>query len=300
MGEEKRKEGGRREERKEEREGGKQEGGWLFKITPAHLEALEYVERKREQGRGRHRIVIGGEQLGAQRLRRWKQELLPNASFVNEYGPTETVVGCSVWMLGGEGGGEEEIGKLKELEELVAAPIGRPIGNTQLYVLGEGRQLQPQNSVGELYIGGAGVARGYVNQEEMTRERFIANPFRGKGKEEEEEEEEEKEEKRGRRLYRTGDLVRWLPNGELQFVGRRDEQVKIRGYRIELGEIEAVLKEQEGVEQAVVVAREQEGGEGEKRLVAYVVPKGYEEKQKERSEGKEGEREKEKESTRRD
>ncbi len=285
--------GGRKEEGKQERgekkrrekRGGKQEGGWLFKITPAHLEALEYVERKREQGRGRHRIVIGGEQLGAQRLRRWKQELLPKASFVNEYGPTETVVGCSVWMLGGEGGGEEEIGKLKELEELVAAPIGRPIGNTQLYVLGEGRQLQPQNSVGELYIGGAGVARGYVNQEEMTRERFIANPFRGKGKEEEE---EEKEEKRGRRLYRTGDLVRWLPNGELQFVGRRDEQVKIRGYRIELGEIEAVLKEQEGVEQAVVVAREQEGGDGEKRLVAYVVPKGYEEKQKQRSEGKEG------------
>ncbi len=285
--------GGRNEEGKQERgekkrrekRGGKQEGGWLFKITPAHLEALEYVERKREQGRGRHRIVIGGEQLGAQRLRRWKQELLPKASFVNEYGPTETVVGCSVWMLGGEGGGEEEIGKLKELEELIAAPIGRPIGNTQLYVLGEGRQLQPQNSVGELYIGGAGVARGYVNQEEMTRERFIANPFRGKGKEEEE---EKKKEKRGRRLYRTGDLVRWLPNGELQFVGRRDEQVKIRGYRIELGEIEAVLKEQEGVEQAVVVAREQEGGEGEKRLVAYVVPKGYAEKQKQRSEEKEG------------
>jgi len=245
-----------------------EEGAWLFKVTPAHLEALEYVERKQEQGRGRHRIVVGGEQLGAQRLRRWKQELLPNASFVNEYGPTETVVGCSVWMLPGRSGGsngteeQEELQKLKELEEMAAVPIGRPIGNTQLYVLGEGRQLQPQNSVGELYIGGAGVARGYVKQEEMTRERFIANPFRGE---------------EGSRLYRTGDLVRWLPSGELLFVGRRDEQVKIRGYRIELGEIEAVLREQEGVEQAVVVAREQEGGEGEKRLVAYVVPGGYSE-----------------------
>src|SRR5207244_4473921 len=115
-----------------------------------------YVERREEQGRAEHRIVIGGEQLSAERLRRWKQELLPNAEFVNEYGPTETVVGCSVWSLRDERG-------LKELEGRVNAPIGKPIRNTQLYVLSEEQQLQPVNSVGELYIGGAGVARGYVN-----------------------------------------------------------------------------------------------------------------------------------------
>ena len=124
-----------------------------------------------------------------------------------------------------------------------------------MYVVGEGGQLQPKGSVGELWIGGAGVARGYVKQEELTGERFIADPFQGGV---------------GARVYRTGDLVRWLESGELQFIGRRDEQVKIRGYRIELGEIEAVLEEQAGVEQAVVVVREGRGGE--KRLVGYVVP----------------------------
>jgi amino acid adenylation domain-containing protein len=221
--------------------------GWLFKITPAHLEALEYVERGEREGRAGHRIVVGGEQLGAQRLKRWKGELLPNAVFVNEYGPTEAAVGCSVWEVRDREG-------LKELEGLAAAPIGRPIGNTQLYVLGEGRQLQPVNSVGELYIGGAGLARGYLGQEELTRERFIDNPFSGEA---------------GSRLYRTGDLVRWLGSGELMFVGRRDQQVKVRGYRIELGEIEAALLEHGGVKQAVAVAREDEAGE--KRLVAYVV-----------------------------
>ena len=194
---------------------GRDEGGWLFKLTPAHLEALEYVERPRAVSGAAHRIVVGGEQLGAERLRRWKRDLLPKARFVNEYGPTETVVGCSVWELKDEAG-------LEELEGMLSAPIGRPIGNTQLYVLGEGEQLQPLNSVGELYIGGEGLARGYVNQEELTRERFIANRFDGA---------------EGSRLYRTGDLVRWLPSGELSFVGRRDDQVKIRGFRIELGEM---------------------------------------------------------------
>src|SRR5437870_5033714 len=98
----------------------------LFKITPAHLEALEYVERRVETSLSRHVVVIGGEQLGAERVRRWKQEWLPEARFVNEYGPTETVVGCSVWELGG-GDEEQEEQKLKELEGRVAAPIGQPI-----------------------------------------------------------------------------------------------------------------------------------------------------------------------------
>src|SRR5262249_16917140 len=133
-----------------------------------------------------------------------------------------------------------------------AAPIGRPIANTRLYVLGEGRQPQPCNSVGELYIGGKGLARGYLNLEELTRERFIASAF---------------SEVDGGRLYRTGDLARWLASGELAFVGRRDDQVKIRGYRIELGEIEACLAEREGVGEAVVIVREDTVGD--RRLVAY-------------------------------
>jgi amino acid adenylation domain-containing protein len=221
------------------------EEGWLFKITPAHLEALEYLERPKAAGRAPHRVVVGGEQLASQRLRKWKRDLLPAATFVNEYGPTEAVVGCSVWTLSN---GRE----LEELEGLAAAPIGRPIANTRLYVLGEGRQPQPCNSVGELYIGGEGLARGYLNQEGLTRERFIANPFSVE---------------EGDRLYRTGDLARWLPSGELAFVGRRDDQVKVRGYRIELGEVEACLAEREGVGEAVVIVREDTVGD--RRLVAY-------------------------------
>src|SRR5258708_4908912 len=219
----------------------------LFKITPAHLEALEYLERKEKVSRARHVVVVGGEQLGADRLKRWKSEWLPEARFVNEYGPTETVVGCSIWELTGESG-------LNELEGRAAAPIGRPVGNTRLYVLGAGQQLQPWNSAGELYIAGEGVARGYLNRADLTGERFVADPYSGES---------------GSRMYRTGDVVRWRESGELEFVGRRDEQVKVRGYRIEPGEIEAALNGTAGVDQAVVLAREEESGE--KRLVAYIV-----------------------------
>jgi len=218
--------------------------GWLFKITPAHLEALSYLERDVASCAAPHCIVVGGEQLPASTLRRWKGELLPNATFVNEYGPTETVVGCSVWTLSTQD-------QLSRLEGAAATPIGRPIGNTQLYVLDAHGQLQPMGSIGELYIGGAGVARGYLNRPELTAERFVDNPYTPG------------------RLYRTGDLVRHLPDGELEFVGRIDDQVKIRGFRIELGEIEAALVAQPGVREAVVLVRED--APGDRRLVAYVV-----------------------------
>jgi amino acid adenylation domain-containing protein len=216
----------------------------LFKITPAHLEALGYLAEGRV-GHAAHRIVVGGEQLSVAMLQQWKGERLPQAWFVNEYGPTETVVGCSVFEVATQA-------QLQALSGRSAVPIGRPIQNTQLYVLGEGMQLQPEGSLGELYIGGDGVTRGYLNRDELTAERFVANPF-GEG-----------------RLYRSGDLVRWLADGELAFEGRRDEQVKIRGFRIELGEIESVLRSVDGVREAVAVARN-DGPQGEKRLVAYVV-----------------------------
>src|SRR6185436_6476953 len=219
----------------------------LFKLTPAHLEALQYVDRPQAIGHAAHGLVIGGEQLTASLLRRWKSELLPRASFVNEYGPTEATVGCSVWWLRDES-------ELEQLENLTAAPIGRPIANTEVYVLGAERQLMPPQSTGELYIGGAGLARGYLNHSELNEERFIDSPF-GAG-----------------RLYRTGDLVRWLPNGELLFVGRSDDQVKLRGFRIELGEIQQQLETLDGIKAAVVLAREDEPGR--KHLVAYVAING--------------------------
>jgi surfactin family lipopeptide synthetase A len=131
--------------------------------------------------------------------------------------------------------------------------IGRPIANTQAYVVDEEMQPRPVGVVGELLLGGAGLSRGYLNRPELTAERFIPDPFSSK---------------QGSRLYRTGDLVRWAASGDIEFVGRADDQVKIRGFRIELGEIEAALRQLQDIDQAVVVAREESG---EKRLAAYIV-----------------------------
>ena len=178
---------------------------------------------------------------GADALHRRPSANLP-FTLVNNYGPTEyTVVATS--------------GAVQPASTMNPPSIGWPIDNTTVYVLDQAMRPLPQGQAGELYLGGAGLARGYRNRPDLTAERFVANPF-SDGKD--------------TRLYRTGDLVRVLLNGEIEFAGRVDEQVKIRGFRIEPNEIVAVLNSCAGVRTSTVVAREEPGGE--KRLIAYVVP----------------------------
>ena len=169
-------------------------------------------------------------------------------SLWNMYGPTETTIWSSVAQILCQ----ESISSSSNL------PIGRPIANTCVYLLDAYGQPVPVGVSGELYIGGAGVARGYLNRPELTAERFLRDPF-VKDLE--------------ARMYRTGDLARYLPDGNIEFLGRNDFQVKIRGFRIELGEIEARLSEHPLVRQTVVIAREDTPGD--KRLVAYVVPQSF-------------------------
>jgi amino acid adenylation domain-containing protein/FkbM family methyltransferase len=222
---------------------------WLFKLTPAHLDALMQKPSLASHPSAGHVIVVGGEQLTTATLLAWKDGLLPASSFVNEYGPTETVVGCSTYTAGAAFHRDD-------IAARSAVPVGRAIRNTGLFVLNESLQPQPVECIGELYISGAGVARGYVNLPAETEAKFVANPF-AEGENE--------------RFYRTGDLVRWLSDGNLEFLGRTDDQVKIRGYRIELGEIEGQLRLIDGVGEAAVIVTGEEGEGKGRELAAFIV-----------------------------
>src|ERR1041385_6712690 len=187
-------------------------------------------------------VMTGGEAASVAHIRR-ALEQLPGLQLVHAYGPSECTVFSSCYVVPG-----------KLPERLVSLPIGKPIGDRRTYVLDRWMNVVPVGVVGEGFIGGASVARGYMGRAEMTAERFVPDPYSAKG---------------GERLYRTGDLLRWRKDGAIEFVGRNDFQVKVRGFRIELGEIEAVLQQQSGVQGCAVVAKT--AVNGSKRLVAYVV-----------------------------
>jgi amino acid adenylation domain-containing protein len=199
----------------------------MIAVNPPGLAALGRLKK----------ILLGGEALPPSLVRQLRQVF--SGEMYNMYGPTETTIWSTAFRI---------------CEELDSIPIGKPILNTQVYVLDAELRPVTAGEAGDLFIGGDGVVRGYWQRPELTAEKFLADPFRP-----------------GNRMYRTGDVARFLPDGNLEFLGRADFQVKLRGFRIEIGEIEAVLEQQAGVSQAVVVAREFKPED--KRLVAYVVPK---------------------------
>jgi amino acid adenylation domain-containing protein/FkbM family methyltransferase len=207
-------------------------------LPPAVLSTLDAAT---EQGvRGVRKVISAGEECSSQIVERWAGD----RRFFNAYGPTEATVWATL--------AECKTGQWRK------PPIGRPIGRAQVYVLDEGWQPAPVGVSGELHLGGAGLARGYVGKPELTAEKFIPHPFSAEA---------------GARLYRTGDLARYLPDGNLGFLGRTDHQMKLRGYRIEPGEIDAVLAEHSRVKQCAVILQEDEPGQ--KRLVAYIVSKDW-------------------------
>ena len=213
-----------------------------LKIVPSHLAAL-LTSPEMQSILPRQRLILGGEAASWSLVEQLQQQT-PSCQIVNHYGPTETTVGVLTYLVKGQ--------SAKQISKTV--PLGRPLANTQVYVLDKQLQPLPIGVSGELYISGAGLARGYLNRPELTEERFIANPFSNEPR---------------AQLYKTGDLARYLPDGNLEFLGRTDNQVKIRGFRIELGEIEAILDRHPGVRQSVVAVWEEQEN---KRLVAYVVP----------------------------
>ena len=215
----------------------------LLKITPSHLDMLRsQLDGADGLVSSVRTFVVGADEVKPETVAAWRR-IAPDARLINEYGPTETVVGCSVYEIPDDGTARSTVS------------IGRPIANTQMYVLDERLRPVPPGVIGELYIGGDGVARGYRNRPALSAAKFLPDPYSGTP---------------GARFYRTGDRARFRPDGNLEFLGRIDHQVKIRGYRVELGEVETALLTHPAVTEAVVAAREDEPGR--RRLVGYVVP----------------------------
>ena len=214
-----------------------------LKIVPSHLSAL-LAATNPEDLLPKRKLVLGGEAC-PRTLAERVGEVAPACQILNHYGPTETTVGATTFAV-----------DLSDEDLSETVPLGSPLPNVQAYVLDQRMQPSPIGVAGELHIGGAGVARGYVGRADATAEKFIPHPFSTVA---------------GERLYRTGDLARYRSDGRIEFLGRSDDQVKIHGFRIEPAEIEQVLRSHPGVREAVVIAREDQPGD--KRLAAYVVPR---------------------------
>ena len=222
----------------------------ILELVPSHSIALLDITDNKNQLRWNLRcLLVTGEALFGELCNNFLK-LDDALKIINAYGPTECSDDVTHYI----------INENADISDTI--PIGKPILNTKCYVLNNDLLLLPIGAVGELYVGGDGLARGYLNRPDLTAERFIANPFRT---------DDEFKEGRNSRLYKTGDLVRWLPDGNLEYIGRNDFQVKIRGFRIELGEIEAVLTGYEGIKQSVVLAREHQDDDKGKYLVGYYV-----------------------------
>ena len=219
----------------------------VSELTPTALQIITNIKL----------IMVGGEAIQPSKVKQWHQNTVnysPLPQLFNAYGPTEGTIVTTLYEF--------------TSPTITNVPIGRPLSNTQVYILDAFLQPVPVGVAGELHIGGAGLARGYLNRPELTQEKFIPNPF-----------EEEglippnpinKGSNESSKLYKTGDLCRYLPDGNIEYLGRIDNQVKIRGFRIELGEIETILSQHGAVKTSIVIAREDETEQ--KRLVAYIVP----------------------------
>jgi amino acid adenylation domain-containing protein/non-ribosomal peptide synthase protein (TIGR01720 family) len=210
----------------------------VIKLTPAHLAMLKGMDNRDSNVKI---LIVGGDDLKVSLVKEISDSF-GDIEIYNSYGPTEASIGCTIYKY------EEK------KDERLSVPIGVPIYNTQIYILDKNLNVVPIGVAGELFISGDGLAHGYLNLPELTVDKFRENPFLI-----------------GKRMYRTGDLARWLPDGNIEFLGRVGHQVKIRGFRIELGEIESRLLEIETVKEAVVIAKEDESGD--KYLCAYVVAK---------------------------
>ncbi|MBT4946893.1 MAG: amino acid adenylation domain-containing protein [Candidatus Marinimicrobia bacterium] len=207
----------------------------IIKLTPSHILLLKELNIKETNIR---KVIVGGEELTWEHVKILKT-INKDIEIINEYGPTEATVGCIKKVI------NTKDGKIY---------IGKPISNTTAYIFDSSLNISPVGVKGELYIGGLGVGRGYHNRAALTAEKFIPDPFSGQ---------------KGDCLYRTGDLARLLPDGNIEFLGRKDDQVKIRGFRVELGEIESAIKECSGIDKVVVVMREDVPDN--KEIVAYLV-----------------------------
>jgi amino acid adenylation domain-containing protein len=224
-----------------------QHGITVLDLPTAYWHELvhELSELKEPVPQGLRLVIVGGEKASAKAFSVWRKAVGNRVRWINTYGPTEASVIATAY----------EPPSSQDVPTLTTLPIGRPVANTKVYLLDEQLNPVPVGVPGELHIGGAGVACGYLNRPENTAEKFISDPF---------------SDDPAARLYKTGDMAQFLPSGEIEFVGRRDFQVKIRGFRVEPGEIEAVLERHPAIRDVAVLARE--WSEGDKRLVAYYVP----------------------------